>query len=409
MIHDFNDEVFFKALAGRLGEREARLVAGAVVRAGGRGSVARVFRSSGLSRVTIRDGVKDLDLPDPGTKKDGSRRQRRPGAGRKSRLASEPEICGELRKIVEPNVRGNPESPLVWVSKSLRKLKDALATRGIRVCHVTVANALLHLGFTLQSCVKSHERGSSPCRDAQFRHINTKVEDFLARGVPAISVDAKKKELIGNFKNAGREYHPKGAAPKVEVYDFVTEEGRATPYGIYDIARNEGFVNVGISHDTAEFAVDSIRRWWNVRGRKMYPDARELLVTADGGGSNGSRCRLWKAGLQKLADDLGIDIHVCHFPPGTSKWNRIEHRMFSHISLNWRGRPLTSLKVIVSLIGGTTNRTGLKITARSSRKSYATGKSVPNKEMDALNITRPGDEVPEPLRRWNYRLSPRNR
>ena len=404
MIERFDESEFFGTLRGRLDERTSRLVAAAAARAGGRGAVGKVVRASGLSGVTVWRGYADLSGPPPAVRKDGTIRTRRVGGGRKPVAGGD--MKAELREIVEPHVRGNPVGPLTWVSKSLRKLASALSEKGRRVCHVTVGKMLLELGFTLQSNKKSHEGGSSPYRDAQFRFINATAAHFLSHGLPAISVDAKKKELVGNFKNPGRDYRPKGKPDEVEVYDFVTEQGRATPYGVYDIACNEGYVNVGISHDTAEFAVDSIRKWWRACGRKRYAGADRLLIMADGGGSNGSRNRLWKAELQKLSDELGIEIYVCHFPPGTSKWNKIEHRLFSHISMNWRGRPLTSLQVIVSLIGSTTSRTGLKVVASSTRKSYKTGVRIADKALRGLNMCSQVAEGPEPMRRWNYLFRP---
>ena len=401
----FDESKFFRMLDGHLDERTARLVAAAAARSCGRGGIGSISRASGLSCTTIWRGAKDLGRGPAGKRRDGSMRVRREGAGRKTSVSAS--LCDKLRKIVEPHVRGNPVGPLTWVSKSLRKLSSALSQSGVKVCHVTVANALRNIGYTLQSNKKAHEGGNSPFRDSQFNFINATSARFLSLGLPVISVDAKKKELVGNFKNQGRDYRPKGAPDTVEVYDFPTKEGRATPYGVYDVARNEGFVNVGISHDTAAFAVDSIRRWWRERGSKMYAGADKLLIMADGGGSNGSRNRLWKVELQKLSDELGIEIYVCHFPPGTSKWNKIEHRLFSHITMNWRGRPLTSLQVIVSLIGSTTSRAGLRVVARSTRKSYRTGIKVDAAAVKNLNMYCQSDDGPDQLKKWNYLFRPR--
>ena len=407
MIEKFDESEFFRLLNGRLDERTSRLVAAAAAKSSERGALGKIIHASGLAGVTIWRGYSDLRDVMPGTRADGTIRTRRIGGGRK-RIGGG-DVKTELKKIVEPHVRGNPVGPLTWVSKSLRKLATALTQKGFRVCHVTVGRLLRELDFTLQSNKKSHEGGSSPYRDAQFKFINATAAHFLSLGLPAISVDAKKKELVGNFKNAGRDYRPKGKPDEVEVYDFVTEEGRATPYGIYDIARNEGYVNVGISHDTAEFAVDSIRKWWKKCAAKRYADAKRLLIMADGGGSNGSRNRLWKVELQKLSNELGIEICVCHFPPGTSKWNKIEHRLFSHISMNWRGRPLTSLQVIVNLIGSTTSKTGLKVVATSTRKSYKTGVRISDETLKGLNMHSQVDEGPEQIRRWNYLFRPQTR
>ena len=404
MIERFDESEVFRMLKGRLDERTSRLVAAAAAKASGRGSVGKIAIASELAGVTVWRGYSDLSSDSPGTKSNGSIRTRRVGGGRK-RLGGG-DMKKALKEIVEPHVRGNPVGPLTWVSKSMRKLASALSEKGFRVCHVTVGRLLQELEFTLQSNKKSHEGGSSPYRDAQFDFINARAARFLSLGLPVISVDAKKKELVGNFKNAGRDYRPKGKPTEVEVYDFVTEEGRATPYGVYDVALNEGYVNVGISHDTAEFAVDSIRKWWRKCAVKRYGSAKQLLIMADGGGSNGSRNRLWKVELQKLSDELGIEIHICHFPPGTSKWNKIEHRLFSHIGMNWRGRPLTSLQVIVNLIGSTTSKSGLKVIAESTRKTYKTGVKVTEKTLRGLNMCSQVAEGPDQIKRWNYMFRP---
>lgn len=390
---------FFDMLRGRVGERELRLVSGALAKALARGGVSHVARASGLSRPTVYSGMKELegDAPAPSD----LTRQRKSGGGRKELESKDATLEADLMELVSPHQRGDPESPLIWTSKSLRKLAEELNKAGHSVGHVTVGRLLQKLGFTLQSNKKSHEGGDREGRDGQFTHIAKAAQAFIEMEQPVISVDAKKKELVGNFKNNGREYHPKGEGEKVEVYDFINENGKATPYGIYDIAANEGFVNVGVSHDTAEFAVDSIRRWWAEMGQPRYPHAHSLLITADGGGSNGSRNRLWKSALQKFADEAGLNICVSHFPPGTSKWNKIEHRMFSVISMNWRGRPLTSVEVIVSLIANTSTKTGLRIRAEKSEKTYACGTQVSDEEMQRLCILK-ADNHPE----WNYAIKP---
>jgi hypothetical protein len=391
---------FFTMLRDRFGEREYRLASSALASALPRGGISLVSKSSGLSRPTIYSGMEELEgaAPEPSELD----RQRKVGGGRKALGTKDATLESDLGKLVSPHQRGDPESPLIWTSKSLRKLTTELKNLGHSVGHVTVGKLLEKLGFTLQSNKKSHEGGDRPGRDEQFTHIAQTAQAFMAMEQPVISVDAKKKELVGNFKNNGREYHPSGEAEQVEVYDFINENGKATPYGIYDIGANEGFVNVGISHDTAEFAVDSIRRWWGEMGQPRYPHAHSLLITADGGGSNGSRNRLWKTALQKFADEAELNICVCHFPPGTSKWNKIEHRMFSVISMNWRGRPLTSVEVIVSLIAATSTKTGLKIKAEKSNKTYACGEKISDEELQQLRILK-SDIHPE----WNYAIRSR--
>lgn len=389
----------FASLRDRLCEREYRLTSSAFALALPRGGISLISKASGLSRPTIYSGIQELEgaAPDPSEME----RQRKVGGGRKALSTKDATLESDLLKLVSSHQRGDPESPLTWTSKSLRKLAEELERLGHKIGHVTVGKLLEKLGFTLQSNKKSHEGGDRPDRDEQFSHIAQAAQAFMAMEQPVISVDAKKKELVGNFKNNGREYHPSGEAEEVEVYDFINENGRATPYGILDIAANEGFVNVGISHDTAEFAVDSIRRWWAEMGQPRYPHAHSLLINADGGGSNGSRNRLWKIELQKFADEAGLNICVCHFPPGTSKWNKIEHRMFSVISMNWRGRPLTTVEVIVSLIAATTTKTGLKIKAARSDKTYMCGEKVSDADLQRLRILT-ADFHPE----WNYAIRP---
>ena len=389
---------YFELLKGRLAEREMRLVAGALANVLPRGGISLVSQASNLSRPTIYDGIREIK---GSTAPRTESRQRKAGGGRKSILTKDVGVVSALRSLVSPYEHGDPESPLLWVSKSLRKLSVELRSLGHNIGHVTVGKILESLGFTLQSNKKSHEGGDCPDRDEQFAFIANAVKSFFADEQPVISVDAKKKELVGNFKNHGREYREKGKPELVEVYDFINENGRATPYGVYDIGANEGYVNVGISHDTAAFAVDTISLWWKEMGCARYPDAHSLMITADGGGSNGSRNRLWKTSLQEFANKTGLTVCVCHFPPGTSKWNKIEHRMFSAISMNWRGKPLTTVEVIVNLIANTSTTTGLKILASRSDKQYRCGKKVSDEEMFALRILK-ADFHPE----WNYAIRP---
>ena len=330
-------------------------------------------------------------------------RVRRAGGGRKKLAASDVTLLGDLHDLVEPATRGDPQAPLLWTSKSLRHLAAALRSLGHRIGHNAVAGLLRELGYSLQSNRKTRERSNHPDRDAQFGYINVQTSAALAAGQPAISVDTKKKELVGDFRNGGREWRPKGQPELVRVHDFLIPElGRAVPYGVDDIAGNAGWVSVGIDHDTASFAVNAIRRWWQHMGRARYPQARRLLITADCGGSNGARVRLWKRELQALANELGLDITVCHLPPGTSKWNRIEHRLFSFITQNWRGKPLVSYQAIVQLIGATTTRTGLKVQCAVDHARYPAGVKVSDVEMAEINLT------PHAFHgEWNYTIEPR--
>ena len=389
----------YRKLLPRLDERSRRLVAAADCAALARGGISQVARASGLSRPTLYQGVRELE---GGEQNIG--RVRRPGGGRKSAEEKYPHLAKVLEELVEPTTRGDPMSPLRWTTKSTRKLAEALETRGIRVSHRVVADVLSKLNYSLQANAKTLEEGSDhEDRDAQFEHINEQVGEFMRHGEPVISVDTKKKELVGRYKNGGREWHRKGAAPKVKVHDFIDKEmGKAIPYGVYDVAQNYGWVNVGRDHDTSAFAVESIRRWWRGMGQSTYPQAKRLLICADGGGSNGYRGRLWKRELQGLADQTGIEMHVCHLPPGTSKWNKIEHRLFSHISINWRGKPLISHEVIIQLIAATTTRSGLRVTAQGEPGKYPDKLKVTDEEMESLNLARSefhGD--------WNYALKPR--
>ncbi len=400
MSNQISADIFFEQLQGKLGERAARLTAAAAANSMGYGGISQVARAANISRPSIYAGIKDLKSINNGEAfcGDEAERQRRMGGGRKNITVINRKILDDLEKLVKPYEHGDPESPLRWTSKSLRKLAFEMEKLGHNVSYVTIGRLLKELGYTLQSNKKSQEGASSPDRDAQFEHINRTTQEFFNEQQPVISVDSKKKELVGNFKNNGRDYRPQGTPDEVSVYDFVDKElGRATPYGVYDTAINEGYVGVGTSHDTAKFAVETIEKWWLSMGKERYPDAHSLYINADGGGSNGSRNRLWKRELQKFSDKHQINVFVSHFPPGTSKWNKIEHRMFSAISMNWRGRPLTSFEVIVNLIANTTTSTGLKINAEINTSEYMLGEKIPDAEMQTLNIIRHKFH-PE----WNY-------
>ncbi len=365
----------------------------------GRGGITLVSRATGLSRKAISLGIKQLQEEttiSPG-------RLRRVGGGRKKTVTKDLSLDGDLERLIEPVTRGDPESPLRWTCKSVRKLASELKRQGHQVSHQLVSELLHELGYSLQANRKTREGGEHPDRNAQFEQINAQTKIFLAQGEPVISVDAKKKELVGDFKNAGREWHPEGEPEEVRVYDFpIPGLGRATPYGIYDLERNRGWVNVGIDHDTAAFAVESIRRWWNQEGKQRYPEAKRLLISADGGGSNGSRVRLWKWELQQLADELGLAITVCHLPPGTSKWNTIEHRLFAWISQNWRGKPLVDYAVIVKLIAATTTEAGLTVECHLDTNRYPTGRKLSDEQMSTLFIVADAFHG-----EWNYTLFPR--
>jgi hypothetical protein len=393
----------FEGLRPYLDERRRRLWAAAEALALGRSGVTAVAQATGLRRNTIRAGVSELRaggraVPVP------DQRVRAPGGGRKALASGDPALLRDLEALVEPVTRGDPMSPLRWTCKSTRQLAAELSRQGHPVSHQTVADLLRGLRYSLQGNRKTKEGTAHPDRDAQFAYINAQTSAFQARGQPVISVDTKKKELVGEFKNGGREWQPIGHPEAVRVHDFVDRElGRAIPYGVYDLAANRGWVSVGTAHDTPAFAVQTVRRWWEQMGRPTYPAAAELLITADGGGSNGSRARLWKTELQQLADETGLRITVCHFPPGTSKWNKIEHRMFCHITQNWRGRPLVSHEVIVQLIGSTTTRTGLAIRAGLDTGSYPAGIKVTDTELAAVRLE-PADFHGD----WNYTILPRS-
>lgn len=383
-----------------LDERTRRLMAANEARALGHGGISGVSRACGLSRKAIAKGMREIEagtvLP-PG-------RVRQPGAGRKKITADDSGLMPAMERLIEPETRGDPESPLRWTCKSTRTLAAQLTRQKHPISHMKVAQLLHEQGYSLQGNRKTEEGGDHPDRDAQFRHINTQVRRSLAKGTPVISVDTKKKERVGNYENKGRKWLPAKKPVKVQGHDFPHPDvPRAYPYGIYDLERNRGFVNVGTDHDTGAFAVASIRGWWRHEGRRLYPKAKHVLITADGGGSNGSRLRLWKLELQKLANDTGLSLSVCHFPPGTSKWNKIEHRLFSFISSNWRGEPLRDYETIVKLISGTATATGLKVTCRLDRRKYPTGRKVTDEEMKHVNLKRHNFHG-----EWNYTIQPRS-
>jgi hypothetical protein len=373
----------FAAVASVLDERQRRLWVAAEAKTLGYGGVSLVARATGVTRPTIHAGLKELAAgPAPATG-----RVRRPGAGGKPVAVAQPGLMAALDALVEPTARGDPESPLRWTCKGVRRLAAELREQAFRVGRQTVADLLRELGYSLQANRKTREGSRHPDRNAPFEYIGGRVRRFQRRGLPVISVDTKKKELVGDFKNGGREWRPRGQPDEVRVHDFVDKTlGKAIPYGVYDLTENAGWVSVGTDHDTAEFAVEAVRRWWRNMGRAAYPHATGLLITADGGGSNGTRCRLWKVALQRLADELGMAISVSHFPPGTSKWNKIEHRLFSQIAINWRGRPLTSHEVIVEVIASTRTETGLYVRAELDTNAYPTGVKVTEAELEAVNL-----------------------
>jgi hypothetical protein len=374
------------------------LWAGTEAKVLGWGGVRAVARASGLAINTVRCGVAELAGPAVSE----PQRIRRAGGGRKRLTECQPELLADLERLVSPATRGDPMRPLLWTCKSVRRLSDELSAQGHAISPAKTAELLHELGYSLQSHRKRDEGKSHPDRDAQFGHINERVLAFHKAGQPVISVDTKKKELVGRYRNSGREWRPKGSPEEVKVHDFVDKVlGRAIPYGVYDLGRNEGWVSVGCDHDTAEFAVETIRRWWRTMGQPQYPQARQLLITADGGGSNSSRCRLWKWSLQQLSNETGLEISVCHFPPATSKWNKIEHRMFCHITQNWRGKALVSHEVIVELIASTTTKKGLKIRAERDVGHYEKGKIPTEKELASLCLF-PHDFHGE----WNYSIHP---
>jgi transposase len=389
----------FKGLAEELSERTRRRWAAVEAVALGRGGVSVVSVATGLAHSTIRRGIKELSCGDTAP----TGRQRRTGGGRKSAQVAHPGLKAALERLVEPDSRGDPMSPLRWTCKSTRKLAEELTAQGYPVGPTTVRHLLKEAGYSLQVNRKTREGKSHPDRDAQFRYINRRVNSQQRGGQPAISVDTKKKETLGNLKNAGQTWEPKGKPREVDTHDFPDpRKGKAVPYGVYDLDRNEAWVSVGVSSDTAEFAVAAIRCWWKRMGRRRYRPAQRLLITADSGGSNSSRCRLWKVELQKLSNATGLEIEVCHFPPGTSKWNKIEHRLFCHVTRNWRGQPLESYEIVVNLIGSTTTTSGLKVYAELDPSKYEKGRKVTDEELAEVNI--------KPSRfhgEWNYVIRPR--
>lgn len=393
----------YEQIRGSLDERSRREWAASEAMSLGWGGIAKVHRATGIVRSTIGKGIKELKARnDAEGEPTSQRRIRQPGGGRKKKADQDPSLVPDLERLVDPVTRGDPESPLRWTCKSLRQLARELVNKGHDVSYRTVGRLLKSLGYSLQANRKTDEGSRHPDRNAQFEYINEQTTRQVSGGNPAISVDTKKKELVGNYKNGGREFHPKGRPQEVKVYDFIGELGRANPYGVYDIGEDEAWVSVGISADTAEFAVEAVRRWWNAMGRKRYPKMESLLVTADCGGSNGYRTRLWKTELQRLADEMGVPITVCHFPPGTSKWNKIEHRLFSFIAMNWRGKPLVSYRTMINLIGATTTKSGLEVQCEIDDNVYEKGRKVCDADMAAIKLQRHdfhGD--------WNYTIQPR--
>ena len=388
----------FRSVWPLLDERTQRLMAANEAIALGHGGVSLVHRACGLSRKAISKGIQEIQVGSA----PGEGRIRRAGAGRKSITVSDPRLVDALEELVDEQTRGDPQSPLRWTCLSTRAIAQQLARQSHPISHAKVAQVLHDLDYSLQSNRKTEEGAEHPDRNAQFRYISAAVKKYLSQGLPVISVDTKKKELIGNYHNAGRQWRPAKQPLTVQGHDFPSPDvPRAYPYGIYDLGRNAGFVNIGTDHDTGAFAVASVRGWWRHEGRRLYPKARELLITADGGGSNGWRLRLWKYELQRLADQTGLSISVCHFPPGTSKWNKVEHRLFSFISSNWRGEPLRDYETIVKLIANTTTAKGLKVTCRLDRRKYATGRKVTDEEMQQINIKRHTFHG-----EWNYVIRP---
>jgi hypothetical protein len=388
----------YGSLAGVLTERSRRVWAATEARALGHGGIAIVERATGISRSTIARGIHELQDVAPLDPE----RTRRAGGGRKRAAEKDDTLMADLEALVEPTASGDPQSPLRWTAKSVRRLAEELRAMGHQASHSLVAELLQKSGYSLQANRKTREGPQHPDRDAQFRYINEQVRRFQRHTQPAVSVDTKKKELVGDFKNAGREWRPKGDAEPVRVHDFVIPgQGKAIPYGVYDLHRNEGWVSIGIDHDTASFAVQALRRWWKLMGRTGYRSATTLLITADSGGSNGRRVRLWKWELQRFARSTGLSITVCHFPPGTSKWNKIEHRLFSYIAMNWRGKPLASLAAIVSLIGSTTTTAGLRVRSEIDHGTYPQGVAPTDQQVARINLERHsfhGD--------WNYTIHP---
>ena len=388
----------YESILPLLSERQRRIYLSIEAKHFGYGGITKVSKLSGVSRVVITKGKKELEK----NKKVPIESSREKGGGRKKAIDKHPKIKKELKKIIEPHTRGEPESPLLWTSKSLRKISAELEVKGYLVSYRVVGEILKSEGFSLQANRKTDEGKSHPDRNEQFHHIHQNVSVFQSAGNPVISVDAKKKELIGNFKNNGKKWRPKGQPEETKVYDFSSDaNGKVTPYGVYDITNNKGWVSVGIDKDTSEFAVQSIRNWWYKMGQFHFEKPTKLLITADGGGSNGSRVRLWKKELQDFANEINMEISICHFPPGTSKWNKIEHKLFSYISLNWRGKPLTSYEVVVNLIGSTTTANGLEVNSELDRNIYEKGIKVIDKDFKKINIVKDSFHG-----EWNYTIRP---
>ena len=401
-MSDINLQKKFMAILPHLNEQTARLYLGSEAQSLGRGGKQRVARLAGVSRVRIDKGIFELTLGQEEERAEATKKIRKPGGGRKQHKETQQGLLEALEAIVNPYTRGDPMKALLWTSKSLRNIEKALKENGYTVSYVTIGELLKSLGYSLQANRKTHEGGDVPDRNEQFEYINETALSFMSDNEPVISVDCKKKELIGNFKNTGRDWFLQGSAPEVNVYDFMDKElGKAVPYGVYDLAQNQGWVSVGISKDTAEFAVNTVKTWWQQMGQEQYPEAKKILITADGGGSNGSRNRLWKKELQSFATESGLAISVCHFPPGTSKWNKIEHRLFSYITKNWRARPLESLEVVVNLIANTTTEKGLQVKAKADENQYEKGIKVLDEELKNIKLTKSafrGD--------WNYTINP---
>jgi len=397
------DEIIKKrieAVLPHLNEAQSRIFLGAEAQSIGWGGKSKIAELASVTRRTVAKGVDELLIKDKALNKN---RIRKEGGGRKKLTVHQPEIIQAIEDIVSPHTMGDPMNPLIWSSKSSRKISsELLLIKGLKICHESVRQCLINLGYSLQSNKKTKEGGDSPDRDAQFLHINETAKEFAKSKDPVISVDCKKKELIGEYKNNGQEWSLVKNPTEVNVYDFIDKtNGKASPYGVYDIQNNRGWVSVGVSSDTAVFAVSTIRDWWEQEGIRLYPCSNRLYINADGGGSNGSRNHLWKFELQRFSNESGLSIHVSHFPPGTSKWNKIEHRLFAYISKNWRAKPLTSLLVIISLIGATTTTKGLKVTAKLDEKTYLTGLKVTEEEKEKLNIVRNNFHG-----EWNYIISP---
>jgi hypothetical protein len=398
-------EKVYRSLAPVMDERTRRQWAAAEAAAYGWGGIRAVSTAIGMSANTIRRGLWELSEREVDPEAQASGRVRKEGGGRKRQTELDPGLRAALERLIEPATRGDPQSALRWTCKSTTHLSGELTQHGHPVSPSTVGRLLVAAGYSLQSNRKTREGSGHPDRNAQFEYINATVQGFQQRGQPVISVDAKKKELVGEFRNAGREWQPQGEPVEVMIHDFMDKDlGKAIPYGVYDLTQNQGWVSVGIDHDTARFATEAIRRWWRKMGMKSHRQARELLITADGGGSNGTRCRLWKVALQDLAADLGLPIHVCHFPPGTSKWNKIEHRMFCHITQNWRGRPLVSHEVIINLIAATSTQQGLLIQAELDSGTYPTGIKITDHELATVNL-KPANFHGD----WNYQILPTSR